>query len=302
MRVMVAGGSGFIGSRLVARLLAGDHVVTVLSRRPEQARLPSGARALGWDGRSARGEWVTAMSTTDAVINLVGENLGGGRWTAERKRRIRESRVNAGQALAQAIAAAGRRPTVLVQASGIGHYGFSGNTPVTERSPAGEDFLAQVTVDWEASTQPVEALGVRRVVARNGLMLHGKQGIFPLVLLQFRLFVGGPLGSGRQWFPWMHVDDAVAAMLFLMERDSAGGAYNFVAPDVVTNAQVGKTIARVMRRPYYFPVPAFAMKLALGEMSGLVLEGQRAEPARLLEAGYPFRFPTLQGALEDLLR
>lgn len=300
MRIVVAGGSGFIGSALTRVLLADGHTLTVLTRRPDQARLPAGAQALGWNLDSPQG-WGQVIERADAVVNLVGENLGGGLWTAQRKKRILESRVRAGAVLRAAIEQARQRPAVLVQASGIGHYGFSGDTPVTEASPAGSDFLAQVTVAWEESTRAVEGLGVRRVVMRNALVLHAREGVFPLVLLPFRLFVGGPVGSGRQWFPWIHLDDEVQGILHLIKNENTSGAYDFAAPDAVTNAQLGKTIARVMRRPYYFPVPAFAMRAVLGELSTLVLEGQRAYPTRLLESGYHFRFPTLEGALRDLL-
>lgn len=301
MRILIAGGTGFIGTALVQALRGDGHSVTVLTRSPEKARLPEGVRSAGWDAHSAAG-WGHLIEETDAVVNLVGENLGGGLWTAKRKQRILDSRVNAGRAISEAVQAARQRPAVLVQSSGIGYYGFSGNRFVSEDSPAGSDYLAQVSVAWEDSTRAVEELGVRRVVTRNSLVLHGSEGIFPLVLLPFRLFVGGPLGSGQQWFPWIHLDDAVQAMLFLIKNQDASGVYNFSAPDPVTNAKLGKTIARVMRRPYYFPVPAFAMKAVLGELSTLVLEGQRAVPARLQELGYIFRFPTLEGALVDLLR
>ena len=300
MRIVIAGGSGFIGTALTRVLLADGHQVIVLTRRPEQARLPVGAQAVGWNLDSPAG-WGQVVDGAGAVINLVGENLGGGLWTADRKKRIRESRVRAGQALVAAVETVNRRPEVLVQASGIGYYGFTGNTPVTESSPPGSDFLARVSVDWEDSTRPVEALGVRRVITRNSLVLHGQEGIFPLVLLTFRLFVGGPVGSGQQWFPWIHLDDQVHAILHLINTSAASGAYDFAAPDAVTNAQLGKTIARVLHRPYYFPVPAFAMRAVLGELSTLVLEGQRAHPTRLLESGYRFRFPTLEGALRDLV-
>jgi len=300
VRIVIAGGSGFIGTALTRVLLADGHQIVVLTRRPDQARLPVGAQAMGWNLDSPAG-WGQVVDGAGAVINLVGENLGGGLWTAERKKRIRESRVRAGQALVTAIETVSRRPEVLIQASGIGYYGFTGNTPITESSPPGSDFLAQVSVAWEESTRPVEALGVRRVITRNSLVLHGREGIFPLVLLPFRLFVGGPVGSGQQWFPWIHLDDQVHAILHLINTPSASGAYDFAAPDAVTNAQLGKTIARVLHRPYYFPVPAFAMRAVLGELSTLVLEGQRAHPTRLLESGYRFRFPTLEGALRDLV-
>lgn len=300
MRVIIAGGTGFLGKALMRALLSDGHQVWILSRNPEKARGTGGAELVQWDARTAQG-WGKLVEQADAIINLVGENLGSWPWTEERKARIRNSRVNAGQAIVSAIEQASHRPGVLMQASGIGHYGITGDHVVTEADPPGNDFLAQVTVDWENSTRRVEDLGVRRIITRNALVLDKSEGIFPLVLLPFKLFGGGPLGSGKQWFPWIHRDDEVQGILFLMNKDNAYGAYNFTAPEQVTNAQVGKTIARVMRRPYWFPAPAFAMKTALGEMSQLVLEGQRAVPERLLAEGYKFRFPQLDGALRDLL-
>jgi uncharacterized protein len=300
MQVIIAGGTGFLGRAIARVLLADGHKVWALSRNPDKAR-PGSGELVQWDARTARG-WGKLVEEADAIINLVGENIGGGRWTEERKQRIRDSRISAGQAIVSAVEQASHRPSVLVQASGIGHYGSTGDKVVTETAPAGSDFLAQVTVDWENSTRRVEELGVRRVVCRNALVLDKSEGVFPLVLLPFRLFGGGPLGSGQQWFPWIHRDDEVQGILYLLKDEGASGAYNMVAPDAVTNAQVGKAIARVMKRPYWFPAPAFAMRMVLGEMSTLVLDGQRAVPDRLLAAGYKFRFPTIDGALRDLLR
>jgi len=301
MRIILAGGSGFIGAALTRALLAGGHEVTVLSRSPEAARLPAGAQAVGWDARTPKG-WEAQLECADAVVNLVGENLGSGLWTAARKRRILDSRQQSGQAILAAIQQAATRPRVVVQASGIGYYGFSGDQVVTEQSPIGSDFLAQVCQHWEGATRPVQDLGVRWAATRNGLVLHPRKGVFPLVLLPFRLFVGGPLGSGSQWFPWIHLADQVEGIIHLLNNDNAAGVFNFVAPDLVTNARLGKAIARVMRRPYWFPVPAFAMRLVLGELSTLVLEGQRAQPVRLMASGYNFKFPTLDAALRDMLQ
>lgn len=301
MRVMIAGGSGFIGRGLTQALLLGGHQVVILSRSPGSRKVPEGVEYAVWDGRTADG-WGPLVEEVDAVVNLVGENIGAGRWTAARKQRILDSRRQSGEAITEAIRRASKRPEVVLQASGIGHYGFTGQREVDEQSPVGNDFLAQVTVAWEGATAGVEELGVRRVVTRNSLVLHASQGIFPLVLLPFRLFVGGPLGSGRQPFPWIHLDDQVQGILYLLQNRAAQGVYNFCAPEQVDNAQVGRAVAKVMHRPYWFPVPAFAMRLALGEMSTLVLEGQRALPRRLLEAGYAFRFPTFEGALRDLLK
>lgn len=300
MRVILTGGSGFIGTTLTKALLARGHEPVILTRDPQKIQLPEGARAALWDARTPRG-WESELESADAVINLAAENIGKWPWTASRKRRILSSRQRTGQAILAAVRQAAARPKVVIQASGIGYYGFSGDRVVTEASNAGEDFLAQVCIEWEGATRPVQDLGVRWAAARSGLVLHPHESVFPLVLLPFRLFVGGPVGSGRQWFPWIHLEDEVQGMIHLMERETAHGAYNFVAPDLVTNAQLGKTIAKVMRRPYWMPAPAFAMRLVLGELSTLVLEGQRAEPLRLLDSGYKFRFSTLESALRDML-
>lgn len=300
MRVILAGGSGFIGAALTQALLAKGHEPLLLSRNPQNARLPVGARSILWDARTPRG-WESELESADAVINLAGENLGAWPWTAARKQRILSSRQQTGQAILEAVQKAAARPKVVIQASGIGYYGFTGDVVVTENMPIGDDFLAQVCREWEGATRPVQDLGVRWAATRSGLVLHPRQSVFPLVLLPFRLFVGGPLGSGRQWFPWIHLDDEVQGMIHLLENETTHGAYNFVAPDLVTNAQMGRAIAKVMRRPYWLPVPALMMRLALGDMSVLVLEGQRAEPVRLLDSGYKFRFATLESALRDML-
>ncbi len=301
MKIILAGGSGFIGRALARTLLAGGHQVWALTRRPDEVRLPQGAQAAGWDARTPAG-WGELVEQADAIVNLAGENLGRWPWNAARKRRILASRENAGRAILDAVRQAHHRPRVVVQASGIGYYGLTGDRVVTEQDPPGTDFLGQVCVAWEGATRPVEELGVRWTAMRSGLVLHGRESIFPLVLLPFRLFVGGPLGSGRQWFPWIHLDDEVQGIRFLLENEDVAGPYNFVAPELVTNAQLGRSIAKVMRRPYYFPVPGFALRLALGDMGLLVLDGQRALPLRLQEAGYLYRFPTIEGTLRDLLR
>lgn len=300
MRVIIAGGTGFIGRALTRALIDEGHRVAILSRNPAPAQALGGVEWALWDARTPKG-WEYLVEEADAVINLVGENIGGGRWTRERKARIRASRINAGQAITHAIEAASHRPAVLIQASGIGYYGFTGDQTVTEQSPAGDDFLSRVSVAWEESTKRVEALGVRQAITRNALVLDKQDGVFPLVLLPFRLFAGGPVGNGRQWFPWIHREDEVGVILFLMKNETANGAYNSVAPEAVTNAQLGRIIAKVMHRPYWMPAPGFALKAVLGEMSSLILTGQKAVPQRLEEAGYHFKFPRLQEALEDLL-
>lgn len=302
MRVLITGGTGFIGQALARSLLADGYEVIALSRRPERAQgLPPGMRVVPWDARTAEG-WGPLVEGAAAIVNLAGESIAGGPWTAERKRRIRDSRVNAGRAVVAAVQAAAQKPGVVIQASAVGYYGPHGDEEVTEDTSPGDDFLAHVAVDWEASTVPVEALGVRRVIIRTGLPLSREGGVFPFFLLPFRFFVGGPLGSGRQWLPWIHIADEIGAIRFLMENEQAHGPFNLSAPNPVTNAEFSRTLGRVMRRPSLMRVPAFALRLALGELSTLMLSGQRQIPRRLLDMGYRFRFPELEAALRDLLR
>jgi len=301
MRVILAGGTGLIGRALAANLVADGHEVILLSRSPGRVTgLPAGARAEEWDGRTAAG-WGPLADGAQAVVNLAGENLGAARWTTERKRRIRESRLNAGQAVVQAVQAAGRAPRVAIQSSAVGYYGPQGDQELAEEAPPGSDFLAQLCVEWEASTAPVEALGVRRAVVRSGVVLSARDGALPRMLLPFKLFAGGPLGNGRQWLSWIHIADEVAAIRFLIETEEASGPFNLTAPHPLTNAEFGRAVGRVLGRPAWLPAPALALRLALGEMATVVLDGQRAVPRRLLDLGFTFRFPEAEAALRDLL-
>jgi uncharacterized protein (TIGR01777 family) len=242
-------------------------------------------------------------------VNLAGETIGGTnlgevffqRWTAAKKNRILESRLNAGRAIVEAVQAARTPPAMLLQMSAVGFYGPRGDEDIDESAAPGTDFLARVCVEWERSTLELERLGVRRIVTRTGLVLSQRGGLFPVALLPFRLFVGGPLGRGRQGFSWMHAEDHHRALRFLIELRGASGTYNLTAPEPVTNAQLGRAVARALRRPYWFPTPAFLLRLVLGEKAMLVLEGQRVLPRRLLEAGFEFHHPRLDEALEDLL-
>ncbi len=301
MNVLIAGGTGFIGSALTRSLLADGHAVWVLTRNPARARLVEGAQAVGWDGRTV-GNWLDVFSRMDAVVNLVGENVGQWPWTAERKRRIRNSRVDAGAALAGAFERASRRPAVLIQSSGVGYYGPRGNEPVDENSPAGSDFFASVASEWEASTRVVDTLGVRRVLIRASLVLDARAGILPLMALPVKLFAGGKLGDGRQGVSWIHLEDHVRAMRFLLENGNAIGVFNLSAPNPLSNADFMAALAKSLGRPCWFHVPAFALRLGLGEMSTLLLDGQFALPQRLVNLGFVFRFETAPEAFQSLFR
>jgi uncharacterized protein (TIGR01777 family) len=301
MRVIITGGTGLIGRALSADLASDGHEVIVLSRSPERATgLPASVRAERWDARTADG-WAHLADGADAIVNLAGENIGAGRWTEERKRRILDSRLDAGRAVVQAVEQASQKPGVVIQASGIGYYGPRGDEEITEDGLPGNDFLAQVAFRWEASTEPVEALGLRRAIIRTGVVLSAKEGAFPRLLLPFRLFVGGPLGSGRQWFPWIHLEDEAAAIHYLIENEAASGPFNLSAPNPLTNAEFSRVLGRVMGRPAFMPTPGFALRLLFGEMATLVLDGQRGVPRRLSGLGFQFRFPEAEAALRDLL-
>ncbi len=302
MNIIVAGGTGLIGGAFVRELAQRGHGVTVLSRSGGGGKTSTGATVYGWDARTAAG-WGELMEEADVVVNLAGANLGASRWTEQRKREVLNSRLQAGEAIRAGFDQASRKPSLLIQASAVGYYGTNlDDTLKVEDAPAGKDYLAGVVVDWEKTAQPVAEKGVRVITIRTGLVLSKSDGALQRMLLPFRLFAGGPLGSGRQWYAWIHLKDQVNAMVHLLEKEDTQGIYNLCAPNPVKMKDFGRTLARVMHRPYWFPAPAFALHLLLGEMSTLVLGGQRAVPQRLVESGYSFQFPHLEPALRDLLK
>lgn len=304
MHVVILGGTGLIGRSLSSSLVAGGHRVTVVSRSPQSAqkRPLAGVGWAQWDGRSAAG-WGNLVDGAEVVVNLAGENLGGGRWSGARKARILQSRLGAGQAVLEAIRGARTRPKLLVQASAVGIYAHARDAVVTEKSLHGGDFQAQVVAQWEESTAAVTGLGVRRVVARTGIAFSLEGGVFPLYVLPFRTFqiAGGPLGSGEQYVPWIHLDDHIRALRFLMDSEDAEGAFNLSSPNPARQKELAAALGTVLHRPSLMPAPAFALKAVLGEMSTLVLDGWRQVPHRLLERGFAFHWPELLPAIRDLL-
>lgn len=303
MRIIVTGGTGLIGRPLTAALVAEGHEVIVLSRNPHAVKnMPAGVRLEAWDGKSAAG-WGALADGAEAIINLAGESIAGGRWSQERKRLIVSSRVEAGQAVMEAIATAAVKPKTLIQASAVGFYGPHGDEIITEECSAGSDFLAQVCFDWEASTAAAtRKFGVRRAVIRTGIALSMEGGAFPSMIMPFKFYVGGPVGSGKQYVPWIHITDEVRAIQFLLANDNAEGPFNLSAPNPVTNKKFGKTVGAVMGKPSLLPAPGFALKIGFGEMATLLLTGQRQIPKRLLDLGFEFKYPDLEPALRDLLK
>jgi uncharacterized protein (TIGR01777 family) len=294
MNVVIAGGTGFLGAALAARLRAGGDRVQILSRSPRTTG------EIAWTPDGSAGPWARALDGADAVVNLAGEPIAGGRWTAGRKTRIRDSRVRATRSLVDAIQRAASRPPVLVSASGVGYYGPRGDETITERTPAGGDFLASVCREWE--TEALRAAPQTRVVLlRTGIVLSRAGGALPPMALPFRLFAGGPVGSGRQYYPWIHVDDWTAMAAWAMRTAAVSGPLNVTAPEPVTNRDFARTLGRVLRRPGFVPAPAFALRVALGEMAdALLLTGQRAIPAKAQEHGFGFEYGELEPALRAI--
>jgi uncharacterized protein (TIGR01777 family) len=307
MRIVIAGGTGLIGRPLVSTLLGDGHEIVVLSRNPDKywAILPEKVLLVPWDAQTA-GKWSRELDGADAIINLAGENLAGdnflpGRWTEQKKRRVRESRINAGSAIVEGIKAVENKPHLLIQSSAVGYYGPGTDDIVTEKTPPGEDFLSMLCVEWEASSAEVESLGVRRAVIRTGLVLTPDGGPLARELLLFKLYSGGYFGDGKQWWPWIHMEDVIRSIQFLLEKSQAKGPFNLAAPNPVTNRDFGQIMGKVMGKPALVPVPRFALNIVVGEVATIVADGQRAVPEKLIDQGFTFRFAELEPALRDLL-
>ena len=296
MNILIAGGSGFIGSALADLLRREHHEVFILTRHT-----PKHPYQIQWDGKTAEG-WGQRMNEMDAVVNLTGFGLEHWPWTKRQKEKFRTSRVLPGRALVTAVQQASHRPKVFLQISGINHYGLRGEGIADESTPAADDFLAQLTVQWEAATQPVEELGVRHIVARSAVILAKKGGLFPLMALPVRLFFGGKLGDGSQAMPWIHLLDEVRALKFLLEREDARGPYNLIAPNPTSNTEFMHSVAKALHRPFWFHVPKFLLRLVLGEMSVLITEGRYSQPKRLLHDGFEFKYPTIDAALGNIFQ
>lgn len=304
MRIVASGATGFIGTNLCSELLTAGHQVAVLTRRPADAQrmLPGGVEAIGWDPTRREGEWVDRIGGFDAVVNLAGTSIASGRWNARRKQAIVQSRLDSTSALVHAVqqAPAASRPKTFVSFSAIGYYGDRGEETLTEESGPGADFLARLCQDWEGAARAVEPAGVRLVIPRIGVVLGHGGALQPLVVA-YKVFAGGPLGSGRQWWSWIHMADVTGLVRYALEHEPVMGVVNATAPNPRRMREIGETLGRVMGRPSWAPAPAFALRLLLGEMAdALVLASQRVLPRHTLACGYQFRFPDLEPALRDL--
>ena len=300
-RIVVTGGTGFIGRALCAKMTAEGFEVVVLSRQREAASaLGERVQVVEWDGQRIAG-WSRYVEGAVAIVNLAGDNIASGRWTTKKKAKVLASRIDASRAVATAVEQASVKPAVVIQGSAIGYYGNRDEEELDEASAAGEGFLADVTKKWEEAIAPVNALGVRLAVLRIGAVLGSADGMMPRVLGAFRWFVGGPLGSGKGWLSWIHLEDVTRAIVFLIERQGAGGVFNLTAPHPIISRSFYQTLAKVMHRPCWLQVPGWALKMLMGQMAEeLILSGQRVLPKRLSEAGYRFVYPDLTGALEEI--
>ncbi len=296
MHILLTGGTGLIGRQLCRHWLVQGHRLSVWSRHPERVKALCGA-----DVRGIAHLVELSHESVDVVINLAGEPIAGGRWTRKRKALLWSSRITLTETLLVWLESLEHKPSVLISGSAVGWYGDGGERELSEESPpVSEDFASHLCIAWEETAQRAQAMGMRVVLVRTGLVLAAEGGFLSRLLLPFKLGLGGPVGNGRQWMPWIHINDQIALIDFLVHENTALGPYNACAPHPVRNAEFAKILGRVLHRPAFMPAPAFALRLGLGEMSELLLGGQRAIPARLLAAGFTFQFTDLRAALDDL--
>jgi len=295
MHILLTGGTGLIGRQLCQRWLAQGHRLTVWSREPDTVAEWCGAQVLGV------GRLQDVIGSVDAVVNLAGAPIADRPWTKKRKALLWSSRISLTETLLAWMEGQAQKPQVLISGSAVGWYGDGGERELTEASgPVQDDFPSQLCIAWEETALRAEAMGIRVVLVRTGLVLAAKGGFLSRLLLPFKLALGGPIGDGRQWMPWVHIKDQIALIDFLLHKADASGPYNACAPHPVRNREFAKTLGQVLHRPAFMPMPAFALKVGLGELSGLLLGGQKAVPERLLAAGFTFQFTELHAALEDL--
>jgi uncharacterized protein (TIGR01777 family) len=296
MKIFITGGTGFVGKSLAPALVRSGHEVSVLTRSGK-GDLP-GISWIGGDP-AQRGKWQESVREHGVVINLAGASIFT-RWTEEAKKKIRDSRIQTTRHLLEAME--GGEGKTFFSTSAVGYYGFHGDEDLTEDSPPGGDFLALLARDWEAEAREAEKKGCRVVITRFGIVLGEKGGALGQMIPLFRKYLGGPLGSGRQWFSWIHIEDLTRAFLFLLEHRELSGPVNFTAPNPVRNKELAQALGRVLGRPAFLPAPGFLLRTVLGEFGSILLEGQRVLPGKLLQAGFQFSYPEIDGALRQVIR
>jgi uncharacterized protein (TIGR01777 family) len=300
MKILITGGTGFVGRQLTSRLVKDGHEVTILTRSLKGAKgsLP-GISYLEGDP-TKKGSWQEAIKNHDAVINLAGASIFS-KWTDEHKKAIRESRVNTTQNIVEGIPTHPERPFTLFSTSAVGYYGFCGDEELTENSPPGNDFLARIAVEWEGEALKAKEKGARVVITRFGIVMGEKGGALSQMIPLFKKYVGGRIGSGKQWFSWVHIKDLAEAFIFLMKHPEISGPVNVCSPNPVRNKDLAKALGKTLHRPSFLPAPGFMIKLVLGEFGSVILEGQRVIPRRLLESGFVFQYPDIDKALKGIV-
>ena len=299
MKIVITGASGFLGSLLTDHLWSQRHHLILLSRNPPRESNLTQQEWISWKP-GAPGDWEQAIDGVDGIINLAGEPIAAKRWSDAQKEKIRFSRVESTKALVKAVGKAIKKPKFLISASAAGYYGPRGDETITEETAPGDDYLARVCVDWEKEARKAESYGIRVALVRTGIVLGKGQGALAKMVVPFKYFIGGPLGSGNQWVPWIHIDDQIALLLFLIENQNARGPFNATAPNPVSMTEFCKTLGKVLNRPSWASVPGGMLTLLVGEMSEMLLNGQRAVPQAAVKLGYEFKYPNLLPALESL--
>jgi uncharacterized protein (TIGR01777 family) len=300
MKILITGGTGFFGTQLITRLIQDGHKVTILSRSARQSEdVRQGISYLQGDP-TQKGPWQEAIKNHDAVINLAGASIFA-KWTEEYKKVIRESRIRTTRNLVEGIEANRKVKITLFCSSAVGYYGFCKDEELVEGSPPGNDFLARMAVEWEGEALKAREKGARVVITRFGIVMGEKGGALGQMIPLFKKFIGGPIGNGRQWFSWIHIQDLSEAFVFLMKHPEISGPVNACAPNPVRNRDLAKALGKTLHRPSFMPAPAFMIKLVLGEFGSVILEGQRVIPKRLLDSGFAFHYPEIDKTLQGIV-
>jgi hypothetical protein len=300
MKILITGGTGFVGTQLTSRLIQDKKEVTILTRSIKKSeKVPQGISYLEGDP-TKKGPWQEAIKEHDAIINLAGASIFS-KWTEEHKKEIRESRVSITQNIVEGIPSAPTKKITLFSTSAVGYYGFCGDEELTEKSPPGDDFLARIAVEWEGEALRAREKEARVVITRFGIVMGEKGGALSQMMPFFKKYIGGPIGSGKQWFSWVHIKDLAEAFVFLMKRPEISGPVNVCSPNPVRNRDLARALGKALHRPSFFPAPGFMVKLVLGEFGSVILEGQRVIPRRLLESGFVFQYPDIDKALQGIV-
>ena len=300
MKILITGGTGFVGTQLTSRLIQDGQEVTILTRSIKKSdKVPKGVSYLQGDP-TQKGPWQEAIKKHEAVINLAGASIFS-KWTEEHKKAIRESRVSTTQNIVEGIPSYPEKKITIFSTSAVGYYGFCGDEELTEESKPGDDFLARIAMEWEGEALKAREKGARVVITRFGIVLGEKGGALSQMIPLFKKYIGGPIGSGKQWFSWVHIKDLAESFAFLLKHPEISGPINVCSPNPVRNRDLAKALGKALHKPSFLPAPAFMVKWVLGEFGSVILEGQRVIPRRLLDNGFVFQYPDIKKALESIV-